>query len=147
MMSCGLHDERLVDHEVRTSEARVEIAEGPFLDRLAHRHAAFGCLSEVGFCPLQSLARGRRRRLARRCRHGRAPHVAVGARVGTVGAQAVQWIDDEGEGLEIDVDELDRIRGDLLADGSDRKNRFTTVQWLVRETALGAAQFRDVIGG
>ena len=80
MMAGGRHDERLVEDQRRVLESRIEIAEGPFLGGLAHRHLAVRGSSEVRLGPLQfldrrarRLARGRRPRRCRRCGHWARP--------------------------------------------------------------------------
>ena len=140
------HDEGLVEDQVGGLERGLQVAERPFLHRLAHRHAAFGRLGKVRRGPLEALDRGAWG-FTRRGRGRRRPHVALAARVGAIGPQALDRIGHEGQRLDVEMNQLDRLGGNLLADGRHGENRLTRVERLVGQAVLGGAvQLRHIVG-
>src|SRR5262249_57154883 len=62
--------------------------------------------------------------------------VALTPRVRPVRAQAVQRIDEKWQRLQIELDPIDRFRGDVFADGGDREDRLALVYGLVGQRRL-----------
>ena len=103
MRGAGGH-EGLVEHQSGVAETGFEVPVGPLVVDFAHRQLALRRRGEVRFGPLDLLDP---RTALRR--------VAVLARVGAAGAQALQRIQDEGQRLEVQLDLLDRVvRGRLV---------------------------------
>ena len=127
---------RLVEHERGVLEARVDIAVGPLVGRMAHRQAALFFRGKVLVRPLQH------GQLfwpaARRRPH---PDIAVLARIRAARAQALQRIGREGQRLHVDLDLLDRFRAGQLIHGRHGQNRLALVHRLV-----GQRQFAPLVG-
>ena len=147
-MTGGLHDERFVDDECRGLEAGVEIAEGPFVRRVAQRQRAGGSVREVLLGPLQRLELRSRRRSAgaghRGCRRGK-PDVAFETAIRAAGPQAVDRIDDERQRLEIEIDALDGGDRGFFVHSGERENRLALIERLVGQRTLGAAQVGKIV--
>ena len=143
----GLHDKRLVDDRGRFGEARVEVTVDPLVGRLAHRQRAVRGGSEILRGPLHGVEPGARRRRARLGGRRRKPHVPFNPTVRAAGPEALDRIDHEGQGLEVEPNPLDRVRRGQLIDGRDRQDRLALVQGLVGQRALGTAQIGQVVGG
>src|SRR5689334_1541232 len=93
-------DERLVENEIGLLESGLDVADLPFVGVLTEREFFGLCRAEVFAGPLQFLhlrigGPGRLRRTH--------PHVAVGSRVRASGPETLEWIDDERQRLEIDL--------------------------------------------
>ncbi len=145
-MPGGVDDEGLVEHERGGGEAGLEVAVAPLLHGLADGQRAVGGSGEVGRRPLEALDRRPRRRLTGRGRRGDAPHVAFGPRVRTAGTQAFQRIGGERQRLDVEIDELDGLGREVLADGRQRQNRLALVERLVRQGPFDAAQVGQIVG-
>jgi hypothetical protein len=120
MVTGGLHDERLVQDERGLLQTRVEVADGPFLERLAHRELTWPGRGEVLGGPLHRLSGSRSRWPGRRAWRrwtGCAPHVAVEPRARSTRPEAFQRIDDERQRLEVHDDAFDGVGGGDLVDG------------------------------
>ena len=135
MVARGLHDKRLVEHERRTGESRIEIAEGPLLERLAHRQASRLLVVEILGRPLDRLERPRPF-----TRRGSSPRVPLQSRTRAVGPEAVERIGDKRQRLEIDFDPFDRLGGRQLIGRGHRENRLAGIKRLIRQRAFRAAE-------
>ena len=140
-------DERFVKHERGVLETRVEIAERPFIGRLAHRQLALFGLGEVRLGPLEFPDLGRRhrcraaRRIRRRC--GSHPDIALSSRIRPAGPQGFERIDDKRQRLEIDPNLFNRFGGSELVDRGHGENRLALVQRLHREPAISLLVCHD----
>ncbi len=92
-----LGDKRLFQHQIRLLKSRLKIAVLPFLGWFSHRQPVFTGRGKIFRFPFDGL-----QRQAHVC------HIALGARIGPSGPQALQRIDHEGQGLQID---LNRFNG------------------------------------
>ena len=128
MVRQRLMDDGLVEDEIGLREAFLDIAHLPFCVDFAHRE-----LVVVGFerlsVPLDRTQEG-------------LPflaHEAVAANAGvrTTGSQAVEWVDDERQRLEVDLDALDCLGGGGLVDRRDGQDCLALVERLHGEGALG----------
>ena len=90
-------DDRLVQDEVRLIKARLEVSKAPLRCRLAEGKPILSCFGKVHLRPLE------RRHLAVD------GSIALRAAVGPAGPEAVQWVQDEWQRLEIDPDLLDGV--------------------------------------
>ena len=134
MVSRGLHDECLVEHEVRVLELGLEVAERPLLQGGAHGQATLSGVGEIRVGPLEA-------------RHGRPlawrgggrPHIAVGSSVGAPGTQTLDGVDDKRQRFDVEPNQLDRVGGDLFADGCHGEDRLARVERLGGEAVLGRA--------
>src|SRR5690606_4460583 len=114
-------DERLVEHERRLGEARVDIAVGPLLHGPAGRKLILADGGEVLRGPLEA------RDLAA------VDDVAVRAGIRAARIQALERIDRERQLLVVDANPLERIRRELLALRGDREDRLADEEGLVRQ--------------
>ena len=90
-------DDRLVQDEVRLGKASLDVSEAPFRCRLALGKPILSCFGKIGLRPLE------RRHLAVD------GSITLRAAVGPVGPEAVQWVQDERQRLEVDPDLLDGV--------------------------------------
>ena len=149
MVRKRLVNDGLVENQIRFGEARLDVPDLPSLrpllpplDHLAvrihhivgHRHAAFRRIVEVFLGPLE------------RDEIPPQPRVSFYSRVRAAGPQAVQGVQREGKGLEVDLDQLDRIRRGGLVDRRDREDGLTLVVRVVREALLTSCGLRHLIG-
>ena len=139
-------DKRFIKNEVRTPEACIQIAIGPLVCRLAHRHLALCIVLKIPFCPLDfhHVQRRRSRGASRSCTGHRSsrrlahPRIPVGARVRSARPQAHKRIHNEGQLLIRHLDFLDGFRRRKLIYGGQRENRFALIYGLQRESAFAA---------
>ena len=130
-------DEAFVEHQLGVLEAGVEIAIGPFVGRLAHRQLVVARHGEVARRPLDGLELD-----------ARIGDVAVKPRIRPAGVQAVERIDHERQRLVFDLDQVDRVLGELFGFGGDRKDRLAHEVRLVGEDRiLRRREGRHVLGG
>ena len=133
-------DEALVDHHGGFLESRVHVAVGPFGDRLAHGELALTDRRKVRGGPLDRLDRD-----------ASARDVAVAAGIGSAGVQALQRIECEGQGFQVQFDQVDGILRGGLVHGGHRENGLAHVTGLVgqdrRRRRAGRLRRRNVIGG
>ena len=138
MMRVARGHERLVEHEVRLREARLEVTVRPLEHGLAGRELAFFRARKVAGGPFRGLE-------PRRAAQTVVDDVAVAARVRSARIQALQRIDGERQFLEIDLDLVDRVLRERLRLGGDREDRLADEHRLVCENRLGRRRLgRDV---
>ena len=129
-------DDRLVQDEVRLGKASLDVSEAPFRCRLALGKPILSCFGKIGLRPLE------RRHLAVD------GSITLRAAVGPVGPEAVQWVQDERQRLEVDPDLLDGVCRGGLVHGGERQNRFALVTRLHGEGRLcGGLWGRHLVGG
>ena len=128
-----LRHERLVQHQGGSLEPGVEVPVLPGIAGLAHRQHAVGRRAELVSRPLDGL----------HCLSD--VGVALQARVRPRRAQALQRIDHEGQGLDLQADPLDGIGGGQFVDGRDRQDGLTFVHRLVGQRDFGAEHDRILV--
>ena len=148
-----LEEQRLFDDVVGVGEALLQVAVGPFVLEHASGHLALLAVraprgGEVLGRPLDALDH--------RLHAGVGPladdAVAVGQGVRPARRDRVQRVERERQRLEVDVDLLDRVGGDLLAHRGDGKHRLALVLGVVGQSALiqrprFAHELGKVVGG
>ena len=149
LMARVRRDERLVEHQRRFLQARLDIAERP--DRIgmfAHRQPAFGVFSELLVGPFEILDLRKWRRLAGR-RRGAHPHVAFDARCRRAWAKRRNGIDIERQHVPANLDLLDRFGRSRFVNRAHRKHRLALIERLARQRALairvGAERLAHVV--
>jgi hypothetical protein len=127
--------ESLVEHELRSGETRIDVAERPFRERLALRQLSVLGAREILSRPFDVLELD-------------ALHdITVRARVRPAGEQALQRVDRERQLFVGDLDLLEGVARELLGVGRDGENRMADEQRLVRENRLlRRRRVRDLIG-
>ena len=119
-------DEGFLDDRLRLGEAGFEVAVGPFGHGLAHRQLVVSRQREILARPFDGL------------QLDAAPvgDVAADMGVGAVGLQAVERVDAERQGLEIDLDRLDRVLGLLFGRRGERHDRLPDEDRVVGEDGV-----------
>ena len=131
-------DEAFLVHHLALLELRLDVAEVPFLGRLAHGQLTILDAREIGGGPFQ---------LGRRQSRQRADVESVTARVLASGKQALQRIEREWQRLVVDLDLLDGVLGGLLRQRGHGEDGLTHVHGLLGERGREARRAgRNVVG-
>ena len=134
-------DKGFIEDQHSILEARIQIAEAPFILRLAHRQATVLGFFEISFGPFQ-LSNPRRWRalvVSRRASTVASapdPDITSDPRVRPTGTQRVQRIHGKREVLKLNVDGFNRFGRSVFVDRRNRQHRLAVIQRLPSERLL-----------